>query len=303
MSNKILLLLLLVFLLGCTSRTLPTAEKWGIYSLDLTTNAVELVYSSSLEIAVFDLSNDLIVFSMKNNYSEDIYAFDGSGLTQLTNNTCLDTYPALSPDSKRILYLSFCNSTTLDLRIMNLDGTNNSLFYDSGDHDADPDWVLNTIVFTRESKVWTINSDGSNARQVTNPSRAGEWGAANLPFGDYDPRLNSDASKIVFERLVSDESVHGNYEVCTINLDSSGETCLTNNGYSQGMADYSPDNSKIAYLVAAINETGVYRAYIMNSDGTSNHDIAPNYFPAGFLMHAPKFRTSNEVLFIGEYWS
>ena len=102
---------------------------------------------------------------------------------------------------------------------------------------------------------------------------------------------------------MSDESIHGNYEVCTINLDSSSEDCLTSNGYSQGMADYSPDNSKIVYLVAAINETGVFHAYIMNSDGTSNNDIAPNYFPAGFLMHAPKFRTSNEVLFIGEYWS
>jgi len=36
---------------------------------------------------------------------------------------------------------------------------------------------------------------------VTYPADAGRWGTANLPVGDYDPRLSPDAERIAFERL------------------------------------------------------------------------------------------------------
>ncbi|MCJ7832385.1 MAG: hypothetical protein MUP92_02940 [Actinobacteria bacterium] len=39
-----------------------------------------------------------------------------------------------------------------------------------------------------------MDSDGSDARPITDPPRVGEWGNAVLPFGDYDPRISPDGT-------------------------------------------------------------------------------------------------------------
>jgi Tol biopolymer transport system component len=112
--------------------------------------------------------------------------------------------------------------------------------------------------------------------QITNPINAGQWGQANLPIGDYDPRPRSDGSKIVFERLEDPESTHGNYNIFTVSLDGTQETRLTNTNYSQGLANWSNSAEKIAYIVAAMNNEGKYDLYIMEADGSDNHSN-PSY--------------------------
>lgn len=43
--------------------------------------------------------------------------------------------------------------------------------------------------------------------------------------------------------------------------------------------------------------------YMMNADGTNNHDITPEYFPANFLIHSAVFSIDDTVLyFVGEWW-
>jgi hypothetical protein len=71
--------------------------------------------------------------------------------------------------------------------MMNADGNDQHLFYDSGSHDADIDWADDTIVFTSGFKIWSIKDDGTGLTQITNPDNAGQWGQANLPVGDCDP--------------------------------------------------------------------------------------------------------------------
>ena len=186
---------------------------------------------------------------------------------------------------------------------MNADGSNVQKLYDSGYHDADIDWAGDKIVFTSQSRIWKMQDDGTNPTILTNPPRAGEWGNANLPFGDYDPRLDSDGTKIVFERLEGDSSIHGNYNIYTINIDGSGETRLTNNGYSQGLASWSQSGDKIVYTVSSINDEGKYDLFTMNADGTNNQNITPNYFPAAFLCYTAIFsKDDSQIFFMGEWW-
>ena len=178
-----------------------------------------------------------------------------------------------------------------------------SLLYDSGYHDADIDWRGDRVAFTRQSLIWTMREDGTEARAVTSNPDAGTPSNANLPFGDYDPRISPDLSRILFERLDDDQSPHGNYNIYSIGADGTGETQLTNTGYSQGFATWSPDGERIAFLVAAIGETGVYDLYLMNADGSDARNVTPGYFPAGFLCHAPSFSADGDKLFfIGEWW-
>lgn len=291
-------------------RTVPRSDTWGIYGLDLSTGDVELFYSSASKIAGLQLSpaGDRFAFSLEadglgREYEEICtLSIDGGDFRRLTNNSSMDTYPAWSPDGSQIAFLSW-GETSMDIYVMDADGGNERLLYGSGSHDGDVHWGNDKIVFTRNSGIWMMNADGTAATQVTNPPRAGVWGGAVLPFGDYDPRLSPDGTKIVFERLEGDDTRHGNYNLYVVNVDGSGELALTQNGYTQGLAKWSPSGDRIVYLVSAIGEEGKYDIYLMNADGSENRDIMPDYFPAGFLAHSPVFSLDDaRVYFVGQWW-
>jgi len=299
---------------GClkeaSNEYVPHEDRWGIYSLDLATMEVELIYNSSRKVSNLRLNNfgDTFVFSQMidgdgNEYEEICtVSVNGSNFKRLTDNTFWDIYPSWSPDGFRIAFLSW-RDNDLDLYVMNADGSSVRMLYDSGSHDADIHWEVDRIVFTAHSQIWSIKDDGTEPTQVTDPPNAGQWGKANLPFGDYDPRLSPDGTKIVFERMDDDSSPHGNYNIYVINADGSGEIRLTDSGYSQGFANWSHSGDKMVYLVAAIGSEGKYDIYIMNSDGTDNHNVTPGYFPAIFLCHSPIFSIDDsQIFFVGEWW-
>jgi Tol biopolymer transport system component len=291
--------------------TVPHEGKYGIYALDPLTGRVTLIYSTSSEMytSALRLNNhgDRFVFAQKIDGTSELnteictIGVDGENLQRLTNNTYWDLYPAWSPDDTQIAFLS--NRTKdLDIYVMNADGTNEHLLFDSGSHDADIDWASDTIAFTSRFKIWTIKDDGTDPTQVTDPADAGQWGAANLPIGDYDPRLSVDGTKIVFERLEDADTLHGSYNIYAINSDGTEENRLTNTGYAQGLASWSHSGDKIIYSVAAIGNAGKYDIYVMNADSTNNRNVTPNYFPTSFLCYSPIFsEDDSKIYFIGQW--
>jgi len=316
---KLIKLFLTIWLLvGCSSgsdtspavQNVPHQEAWGIYALDLSSENVTLIYSTSEMIQGLNLDSQhqKLVFAQKVGGDTDEYyeimtiGVDGTGLTRLTDNSIMDIYPSFSPDGNQIAYLRW--GSTLDIYTMNADGTGQQLLYDSGGHDADVDWGNGgRIVFTRSYQIWTIKDDGTDAQQLTDPLNAGEWGNANLPIGDYDPRFNSDGSRVVFERMDDTSQQHGGYNIYTINLGGTGEAQLTNTTYSQGLPDWSSTDSRIVYIVSAISGAGKYDIYMMNSDGTNNMDITPAYFPAEFLCQSAILSSDDAIVyFVGQWY-
>jgi len=290
--------------------SVPHVEKWSIYVLDLATEKVELLYSSASQISHLSLNKtgNRFAFSQKidgdENEHEEICTVntDGSNFQRLTNNSYRDLYPVWSSTDAEIAFLTW-RDENLDIYIMSNNGTNVRKLYDSGYHDADINWEGNSIVFTANSRIWMMRDDGTQVTQITEPPNAGQWGNANLPFGDYDPRLSPNGNKIVFERLEDDSSPHGNYNIYVINSDGSSQNPITATGYSQGLANWSSSGDKIVYLVAAIGNEGKYDIYVMNSDGTSVRNITPDYFPAVFLCHTPVFSIDDsKIFFVGQWW-
>jgi Tol biopolymer transport system component len=186
---------------------------------------------------------------------------------------------------------------------MDSDGENQRLLYDSGYHDSDINWVSDIIAFTRNSQIWVMNSDGTEPRQVTDPPRAGKWGDAVLPFGDYDPRISPDMETIIFERMVDDSSGHGNYDLFSVNVDGSELIQLTETGWTQGLVSWAHDGSRIVFMVSAVGEEGRYDLYMMNADGSGVQDLTSEIFPPTFLAHSPVFSVSDDyIYFIGQWW-
>ena len=182
-------------------------------------------------------------------------------------------------------------------------GSAQELLYDSGGHDADIDWGVRGIAFTRQSCIWMMDADGSNDHAVTDWDSAGIWGDAVLPFGDYDPRIHPDSSWIVFSRLVDDASSHGIYEIMRLDLESDDLLPLTGQPWTQGFASWSHDGTRIVFVVAAIAGEGQYRIYEMDAGGAGLRNITPDYFPQTLLCHAPIFTPDDRaVYFAGEWW-
>ncbi|MCW4015025.1 MAG: hypothetical protein NWF06_01520 [Candidatus Bathyarchaeota archaeon] len=316
----------LVFVTFTANNESPTPEpnelvhekKWGIYALDLETQKTDLIYSSENKITKIRLSNSgsQLVFAHEFgnsaecvtegspvNLCQEICSIDvnGENYKRITNNNFWDLIPCWTEDDSQIVFLSY--RETLDLFIMDADGSNTVFVYDSGGHDVDLHYSNGKMAFTRDSQIWIINEDGTGLTQVTDPPRAGEWGAAVLPFGDYDPNFNSDGTKIIFERLVDDETTHGIYEIYMVNVDGSNETSLTNTRYTQGIASWSHSDEKIVYMVSAIGTEGYYDLYMMNSDGSEQCNITPDYFPTEFLCQHPIFsKDDSKVFFVGEWY-
>ncbi|MEW6404257.1 MAG: hypothetical protein AB1649_20865 [Chloroflexota bacterium] len=301
-----------ILILACATvqKSVPQTERWGIYSMDLTTQETSLIYSASRELQGLSLNSrgDTLVFAQKmdgdsnEHFEINTIGVNGTDFTRLTSNSIWDIYPAWSADDSQIAFLSW-RETDLDIYVMNADGSDPHLRYNSGGHDADIDWVGDRIVFTSHSQIWSMKSDGTDAVQVSDPPKAGEWGEANLPFGDYDPRLSPDGAKIVFERLEDDTDPQGNYNLYVINVDGTGEIRLTSDSYAQGLAEWSHAGDKIVYVVAAINGSGQYDMYIINADGTDAHNITPEYFSAIFLVRTAVFSgDDSKIYFIGEWW-
>ena len=305
---------LLLALPGCglfgDNRAVPHEGRFGIYWLCPASGDIGLVWSGSSRMSNLALDPSGTRFAFGCRIDGDSLAdeeiclvnADGTSFGLLTHNEYLDTYPAWSPQGDRIAYLSWPDST-LDIWLMDANGANRHRFYDSGSHDGDLSWVGNRIAFTTGSRIWLMNDDGTSPTQVTDPPRAGEWGNAVLPFGDYDPRISPDGSRIVFERMVDDSTVHGNYDLFSINQDGTVETRLTSTGWTQGMANWSPDGNELVFIVSAVGNEGRYDIWLVDADGSNRRDITPGYVPEGFLCHCPLFDPSGDtVWFIGEWW-
>ncbi len=288
----------------------PHSEEWGIYRFDVETGDTELVYSSPFQITNIDLSPDKSRFALVMYHGDgyeysEIYTLnvDGTGLTRLTDNDDWDLYPNWSPDGSEILFLSW-RDTTLDIYLMDSDGGNQRLLYDSGGHDSDIDWVGTHIVFTRDSQIWMMNSGGSDVHQLTDPPDAGIWGDSVLPFGDYDPRISPDGSIVVFERLVDDSTQHGNYDLYVIGADGVGEHNITGTGWTQGIAQWSSTGEQLIFLVSAVGVEGRYDIHRVNVDSSGAVDLTSELLPPGFLVHHTIYAEDDSTLyFVGQWWN
>jgi dipeptidyl aminopeptidase/acylaminoacyl peptidase len=89
-------------------------------------------------------AGDRILFVSDYQFNDEIYSVrvDGSYMERLTRNTWeWDKHPSWSPDGKQIVFYSNRETGRLQLWVMNADGSNQHLLFNSPDNDWDPIWV------------------------------------------------------------------------------------------------------------------------------------------------------------------
>lgn len=213
-----------------------------------------------------------------NDYEIYTVNVDGSGLTQLTNNSALDGHPGWSLDDGRIVYASFIGSGS-EAHVLVMDSGNGALIDDltpDGNDDNDPDYLPDgRIVFKTDRfsaipqvRIAVMNEDGTNVQPITGVSGV----------SDHDPIGDSEFA--IFERFPKDtnyatdiESGFINWDIVEAALDGSGEQTMLSNGWINWLPVYDPTGQYIVYL----KSVGYTAVYLMNRNGEELGQLIPGF--------------------------
>ncbi len=154
---------------------------------------------------------------------------DGSGQQNFTSGS----YPAWSPDGRRIAFVRADNKHHVGVYVMNADGTEQRRLVRYG---TDPRWSPDgrTIAFVRRATfdgfnydIYVVDGDGGPARNLT-----------PTPAYENDPAWSPDGRRIAFVR---------GHDIWLMNADGSGKRTLTSGAARDRVPSWSPDGRTIAF--------------------------------------------------------
>jgi Tol biopolymer transport system component len=178
---------------------------------------------------------------------------DGSERRRVSNSI-EDSYPAWSPDSKRIAFSLF--EKYYNIWVMNADGSGRTKIIEGGEQ---PSWspdgsrIVCKGCIGSNCGLLVANADGGNKHLIS--SNANDSSPAWSPGGGY----------ILF---TSDRS--GNLDVWIMRADGTNIQQLTTNPTSDGAATWSPDGN---YIFFRSDRDGSWGIYVMRDDGSNQSKV------------------------------
>ncbi len=254
------------------------------------------------------MTNGKIAFTSDRDGNQEIYLMnaDGSNQVRLTNNPGTDSFPAFSPDGRRIAFVSQNASGAFAVKLMNADGTNQIGLTPIDFFNSPYPWHANSslswspdggkIAFDDNGEIFTVNVDGSNRTNLT-----------NHPASDIEPAWSADGSRILF---VSSRVFY--LTLHTMNADGSDVRALPSAGELWDMSpDWSPTGNKIAFVVHS--DVSLPILYTANADGTnrqifdgcgdglcSTHRNKPKWSPDGtkIVFHIWEYFSNDAEIYV-----
>ena len=247
-----------------------------------------------------------IVFQSSDNTTSDIYVAnaDGSGLTRLTEYAGADLAPSWSGDGQQIYFLSDNRdaSGTLDLYVMNADGTDAHLVLPSIDAGGSP-WPRRAYAVSpdgsrialgeRSSSVnrdlFVVNADGSELTRILDlPCDV------NYTHCEHVQALawSRDGQRIAYAACWPG---HGGVDcnIGVVNADGTGQAPMTHTGPNTQLA-WSPDGGRIVFSsggtltsyfqprdLEIINADGSGRMVLLDGDVDGTANTSPSWSPDG----------------------
>jgi TolB protein len=198
---------------------------------------------------------------------------DGSGLRQLTRNTCLDNVPALSPDGR---FLAFGSDRTGERNLFVMDLADQSMrqVTDSPEIETHPEWSPDgtQLAFARfspggawgDGDLFLLNLESGEERQLT-----------THPDCDMRPAWFADGSRLLFS-----SNREGNHQIYEIAVDGSGLRRLTDTALEELFPRPSPDGTQIVYTLGDFARRR-FSIHVMDVDGTNDRALTDGYRVSG----------------------
>lgn len=235
------------------------------------------------------ISNPRIVFlSNRDAAAEKFDVFimnaDGTRQVNLTKgwmSVRTTSKPQLSPDQKKILFLSY-EANQRRLTIMDQDGKNKihvaEVFTDNpqAEFSSDGSKIVFVAVIDGIRQIHTVQSNGKN---LTNLSRNGHH--------EFEPEFSPDGSRIVF---VSDQD--GTSSIMIMDSDGKNRMQLTDSSGEDHGPNFSPDGSQIVFRSERKRISDIY---LMESNGKQ----LKNLTNSASMENEPRFHPNgSKILFV-----
>src|SRR2546425_436631 len=208
---------------------------------------------------------------------------DGSGLKKLTDGTKDEYHARLSPDGRKLVFVSELNGSR-DLWLADADGQNPVPLTDDPGSEDQPAWSpdgrqIAYAAFPREGgsfDLWLVNVDGSGRRRLT-----------TTPANELFPAWHPDGVHLVY---VTDAS--GNFDLYQIDVRDGRTTPLVVSPDHEARPAFSPDGTKLAFSRwPAHGRNSDATLWIANADGTAPIELTAAPAPATHPAWSPDGRT------------
>ncbi len=207
---------------------------------------------------------------------------DGSDARQLTKGNKDEYHPSLSPDGKKLLFVSELNGSR-DIWVADANGENPVPLTDDPGTEDQPAWGPDSrqiayAAFPKEGgsfDLWLVNVDGSGRRRLT-----------TTPANEIFPVWHPNGQLIAY---VTDAG--GNFDIHTIDVRDGRTVPLIVSPDHEARPAWSPDGTKIAFVRwPARGRTSQSALWVANADGTAPIELTAAPAPATHPMWAPDGR-------------
>src|SRR5262245_2288088 len=207
---------------------------------------------------------------------------DGSDTRKLTRGTKDEYHASLSPDGKRLVFVSELNGSR-DLWLADPDGQNPVALTDDPGTEDQPAWSpdgrrIAYAAFPKEGgsfDLWVVNVDGSGRRRLT-----------TTPANEIFPAWHPNGEVIAY---VTDTS--GNFDLYEIDARDGRTTPLVVSPDHEARPEFSPDGTKLAFSRwPAHGRSSDATLWVANADGTAPIELTAAPAPATHPSWAPDGR-------------
>lgn len=189
---------------------------------------------------------------------------DGTDPVRLTHNDANDTAPVVSPDGRRIAFISDRDGNR-EVYVMSADGSDQQNLTRHPAEDWTPTWSPDgkRIAFAsfRDGnwELYVMDADGANVRRLT-----------RHPAADYSPAWSPDGSRLAF---VSDRD--RNLEIYILEIEGGAVTRFTNDPATDQAPSWSPDGQELLWESYRSGNMEIYAAAL---DGSNLRNLSQDAY-------------------------
>jgi Tol biopolymer transport system component len=231
------------------------------------------------------LSGKLVFASTANTGNSQIYLInlDGTGFTNLSHDDKWNAFPLVSPDNKKIAYLSSdVRDSLTNIYVMNPDGTDRKQLTKDGITPGA------RFVWSPDSTKIAFEKSVQHQAQISVVDLDGKVKQLTDSIDIYNARpARSSNNTVVFERILFDEYRRpDNQSLIEMNVENDHIKTLIEYRENTGNYILSPDLSKIAFVEAKEGRDNnfdfVYSIHVMDVDGSNARKIADGFLYLDF---------------------